>query len=98
MDRAAVDYHPISDGLLDKSVQSLVGHGLLSESGSAVNVRGLGEKLFREKDGADVVVSLDSLFYHVSQTLIASNDLHQKECFISLDQIICISKNVVINY
>ena len=57
MDRSVVDYHPISDGLLKKSVQSLIDHGLLSESGSAVNVRGLGEKLFREKDGVDIVGS-----------------------------------------
>ena len=57
MDRAAVDYHPISDGFLRKSVQSLINHGVLSESGSAVSVRGLGETLLREKDGADIAGS-----------------------------------------
>jgi hypothetical protein len=53
----------------------LIDRGLLSESGSAVSVLGLGETFLREKDGADIVVSLYYFFYHVSQTLIASNDL-----------------------
>ena len=58
----------------------------------------LGETLLREKDGADIVVRLHYLFYHDSQTLLVSNNLHLKACCISLDQMIFISKNVVINY
>ena len=75
----------------------MIDHGVLSGSGSAVSALGLGETLLREKD-ADIVVSLYYIFYHVSQTVIASNDLHLKECYISLDQMIFISKNVAINY
>jgi hypothetical protein len=70
----------INDGLLKKSqddVEPSIDRGLFSESGSgsAVSVLGHGETLLREKDGADIVVSLYYFFYHVSQTLIASNDL-----------------------
>ena len=68
----------INDGLLKKSQDDVgpsIDRGLLSESGSAVSILGLGETLLREKDGADIVVSLYYFFYHVSQTLIASNDL-----------------------
>ena len=97
-DRATVDYHPNNDGLLIESVESLIDHGVLSGSGSAVSVLGLGETLLRKKDGAYIEVSLYYLFYHVSQTLSVSNDLHLKESCISLDQMIFISKNVLINY
>ena len=101
MDRTTVNYHSINDGILDKSkddAQPLIDQGMLRESGSAGSVVNLGDTLLREKDGADIVVSLYYLFYHVSQTLIASNDLHLKESCISSDQMIFISKNVVINY
>ena len=76
----------------------MIDHGVLSGSGSDVSVLGLRETLLREKDGADIEVSLYYLFYHVSQTLITSNDLHLKESCISSDQMIFISTNVVINY
>jgi len=85
LDRITFNYHPINAGLLDKSkddVETLNDLGMLSESGSAVSVLGLREILLREKDDADMVVSLYYLFYHVSQTLFALNDLHLKECCI----------------
>ena len=60
MDRTTDDYPSRNDGLPVTSkddVEPLFDRGLLSKSGSAISVHGLGETLLREEDGVDIVGS-----------------------------------------